>query len=538
MCRGNCLAVWQRQAVEHLLAMPGVSLALLIVETPSEQPVVRRRPAFRQLLWAGYRRMLRRPAATRQLSITDWLHRVPAIRCAPQSGPNGVPQLHEQDVAAVAGYELDFVLHFAFQGVRGSILDTPRYGVWSFCHTAEAQRSTAPAGFWEIYHQQPVIEAALLRLGSGPAAVLKKGYFRTKFHSYQGTVDMVRGESAHWPAMLCQQLRLAASQPPAAATPAVAVPLEPASWQVLMFGGKIVFNNLQRLYIALFRQAEFWNIGVIEQPIQAFLQPQLLRGVAISTAPLRSRHVFYADCFGREENGKTQIYFEHYDYRTGLGTIARLGYPWQAGEQPQPVFDLPYHLSYPYLFGSYCIPESAAAAQVVQYDLCEPTPLSRAQPLLPGVPGIDSTLFEHAGRFWLFYTRLDRNPNLNLFIAYSDQQAGPWHEHPLNPVLTDVRCARPAGTPFHHEGRLYRPAQNYSRGYGSSLVINEVVELTPTTFVERPAAEFTSLHPEYAAGMHTLSAIGPNRTAVDFKRHGFSTSALRHSLKRLLLRYA
>ena len=51
-----------------------------------------------------------------------------------------------------------------------------------------------------------------------------------------------------------------------------------------MFGGKTVHNDLRRFYLTLFRQAEFWKIGVIEPPIQVFLKPPL-RGAAISTAP-------------------------------------------------------------------------------------------------------------------------------------------------------------------------------------------------------------------------------------------------------------
>ena len=42
------------------------------------------------------------------------------------------------------------VLHFAFQGVRGAILDTPRYGVWSFCHTARAPRPAALPGLGNL----------------------------------------------------------------------------------------------------------------------------------------------------------------------------------------------------------------------------------------------------------------------------------------------------------------------------------------------------------------------------------------------------
>ncbi|SHL77278.1 glucosamine inositolphosphorylceramide transferase family protein [Hymenobacter psychrotolerans] len=543
MCRGRTLAAWQRQAVEMLLALPNVTLALLILEDAGAKGKGQPRLPLQQVLWSSYRRMLRKPAATRRVCIGDWASQVPCFTCAPQRGWSAADlHLAEQDVRAIAAYELDFVLQFAFKGVRGRILDTPRYGIWAFHHTDVSRLREAPSGFWEIYHREPVTGAALQRLTNGPerAVPLKKGYFRTKFHSYRGNIDMVYGESAYWPAALCQQLRLDAGQlkyPPAGAARAgVAEPQLPAPWQLLVFGWKMMSSNMQRVYGALFLQAEFWNIGVIEQPIQAFLQPQLLQGVAINTAPLRNRHVFYADCFGREENGQTQIYFERYDYRTGQGTIARLSYPWQPDEQPAPVFDLPYHLSYPYLYGPYCIPESSEAEQVARYDLRQ-QPAPPAQPLLPGVPGVDSTLFEHEGRYWMMYTRLDRDPNLNLFIAYADQPEGPWQEHAQNPVLTDVRCARPGGTPFRHEGRLYRPAQNYSRGYGSSLVINEIVELTPTTYVERPAAELTSLHPEYSAGMHTVAAIGPNRTAIDFKRHGFSPSALQHNLRRLLKRW-
>ena len=42
----------------------------------------------------------------------------------------------------------------------------------------------------------------------------------------------------------------------------------------------------------------------------------------------------------------------------------------------------------------------------------------------------------------------------------------------LAAVKTDVRSARPAGTPFVYQGELYRPAQDCSRTYGGSIVIH------------------------------------------------------------------
>ena len=42
-----------------------------------------------------------------------------------------------KSVATIASYNLDFILRFGFNIIRGEILEVPRYGVWSFHHDDE-----------------------------------------------------------------------------------------------------------------------------------------------------------------------------------------------------------------------------------------------------------------------------------------------------------------------------------------------------------------------------------------------------------------
>jgi hypothetical protein len=530
MCNGHDLAAWERQVVDRLLATPGVSLELLIIEgqAPGQPMSVASRAARvnpRRVLFTAYSKLLYKPAAIRRVSTADLQARTPARTCTVQLKGKFSQYFTEADIEAVASYELDFVLRFAYNIIRGKILATPRFGVWSFHHDDEMQYRGAPPCFWEIYRNDPVTGAILQRLTDklDGGVVLKKGYFRTKFYSYTGTIDMVYDESAHWPAAICRQLQLDPAQLDFTTATQTSAPIyyPPTNTQFLIFAAKVLRNKVRKAYETILR-AEEWNIGVVARPIQDFLQPEQLRGVAVDTAPLPNRTTFFADCFGRPEADGTWIYFESFDYRVNRGTIAKLRYPWQPGAVAESVMDFPYHLSYPYLVGNYCLPESAADDKIALYDLSA-SPQQPAPAALPGLalPGVDPTVIEHEGRYWLFYTRKDRDPDLNLYLAYADQLTGPWQQHPQNPVKTDVRSARPAGTPFQHEGRWYRPAQDFSRGYGSGIVINEILTLTPTVYAERAAVAMTSPHPAYADGLHTVSRIDDQHTVIDFKRYRF-----------------
>ena len=72
----------------------------------------------------------------------------------------------------------------------------------------------------------------------------------------------------------------------------------------------------------------------------------------------------------------------------------------------------------------------------------------------------------------------------NVSLFSSPDLFGPWIAHPQDPVLIDVRASRPAGGMFERDGRLFRPAQDCSGGYGAALSLCEVDRLDRTGFAQ------------------------------------------------------
>jgi len=136
--------------------------------------------------------------------------------------------------------------------------------------------------------------------------------------------------------------------------------------------------------------------------------------------------------------------------------------------------------------------------------------------LVDAFDGVDPTLFQHEGRWWLLCSSRHQGSLHNLFIWYADTLLGPWRPHDGNPVKNDVRSSRPAGTPFAHEGHLYRPTPDCSRTYGARVVLNRINKLTPEEFVEEAVREISPIAP-YSDGVHTLSSCG-EMTLIDGKR--------------------
>lgn len=281
---------------------------------------------------------------------------------------------------------------------------------------------------------------------------------------------------------------------------------------------------------------EDWNVGIVAAPIDAFLSPG--RRYCITWLP-RRRGRFAADPFAIRVAGVTHVFFEDFDQRTGKGVISHVGIADDSMvTPPQVALNLPVHTSYPYLIEDgdavYCIPETAGAREVALYRADEfPLRWRKIATLLEDVAVCDPTVFRHGGRWWLFGTRIETGQNHRLFAWYADDLFGPWQSHVANPIKCDIRSARPAGTPFMHEGSLYRPAQNCSATYGGQVVINRIIELSPTVFSEETVRV---VRPHrggyYPRGLHTLSAAG-DVTLIDAKCHIF----VLHQLWRVLRRW-
>jgi hypothetical protein len=203
---------------------------------------------------------------------------------------------------------------------------------------------------------------------------------------------------------------------------------------------------------------------------------------------------FYADPFLFRHDGRRYIFFEDYDWTRGRAVIdyAEIDADGRLGP-PRPALSADCHLSYPFVFAEgdavYMLPETAGRRTVELHRAARfPDTWTLDRVLLRDVAATDATLVRHEGRLWLFVAiAADGGQSIDeLCLFSSDSLHGEWEPHPMNPVVSDVRCARPAGRVFLRDGQLIRPAQDCSRAYGWRLVFNRIEALSPSEYRERP----------------------------------------------------
>ncbi len=203
--------------------------------------------------------------------------------------------------------------------------------------------------------------------------------------------------------------------------------------------------------------------------------------------------------------------------RQGRIVLLRIGSSGEVSEA-RAVLERDWHLSYPCVFRFQdqllLVPESGASSTVDAYRCLDyPWRWGFLGHVLPGLAAFDSTIVEHEGRWWLFASVADPawlTPNDMLYAFFADDPSrGPWVPHPMNPVVVDARSARPAGPFFRRDGRLYRPGQDCSRGYGYGIRVNEVTELTPTHYAERQVGLVEPDWCEEVVATHSFVSVGP-----------------------------
>ena len=70
------------------------------------------------------------------------------------------------NIEEIKKYNLDFILKLSRGIIKGEILNTAEYGIWSFHHDDEMKYRGRPACFWEIYNNDPVTGAILQKLSN------------------------------------------------------------------------------------------------------------------------------------------------------------------------------------------------------------------------------------------------------------------------------------------------------------------------------------------------------------------------------------
>ncbi len=231
----------------------------------------------------------------------------------------------------------------------------------------------------------------------------------------------------------------------------------------------------------------------------------------LDTPPSR----FFADPFPVEVDGRSYLFFEDYAYRRDdRAQIAwvEIG-PDGTPTEPRPALACPYHLSYPFLFRHtgqlFMLPETAGNRTIeVWRPTSFPDRWEREKVLMDDVAAFDSTLLESDGRWWLFCTIAPADgggPNDELHLFHAEDPFGEWTPHPMNPLVSDVRRARPAGNLFRRDGHWVRPAQDCAEVYGHAVCLNRIDVLSVDDYRETPLETLEASAWQAATRIHTLS---------------------------------
>jgi hypothetical protein len=435
--------------------------------------------------------------------------------------------------------ELDFFLLFGSVQAGLSMAQAAKFGVWCFVY-GDITRfiSTIPC-FWEIYKNEEICGAALLRLVDGDCAgiLLKSAYFEASHASLRESVETVCSWLPQWPLQVCSELQKgvatyfagsALSNPPLCFG-------TPNRFQILRLKGlQARHKSLRRLRNSCFRTD--WNIARLKGKPNDFVGRAAAADVSILCAHRKGR--FLADPFAFQSGSNIVIFCEDYSYEQNKGVIAACEL---SGETPQirVAIEESFHLSYPQVFqhnGSiYCMPELSSQRRVALYRATDfPYRWEFDRCLINDFAAVDSTLLQCNGMWWLFCTDADaghKSASSHLCVWFAPELFGPWSPHPKNPVKIDVRSARPAGPVFKNGDAWYRPAQDCSRTYGGSITINKIEILTQTDFAEIVVGRIRPPQGRYNKGLHTISSTATD-CVVDVKRYIFDAAMLPRSGKR------
>lgn len=506
------LKKWQADSIQYVVDTKHAEFVGFIQNIGSTKPSAKS-------VSVGFRSLYKNIDRNGPLQLTEWEKQFPTtpkFSFTPEQ--KGVENyFNKSDLETFKSLELDVVLRFGFGILKGEVLNIPTYGIWSFHHGNPRKYRGGPAAFWEIFNGDSITGSMLQQLTEqlDQGQLIREGFFQTTNHSYRANLHHVLEETSVWPALAVKAI----VHHPQRRLKLQAIPEKgklyklPGNFTSLQFLFKLIANKVRFHLDRLFR-AEKWNVGRVAQPIEELVNHPLKPVKWLNEAPNSS---YYADPFAWN---KKEVLLELYNYITSKGSLKKLDT--NSGKLSN-FLDDKTHYSYPFSIQHdekrYVLPENYTSNLLQLHEVDEQLNVLQKRVLLEG-QWIDPTLFEKDGKWWLSCMHAS-SPKENLYLFYANSIEGPYHPHLLNPVSTDIRSARPAGTPFLLNGKIIRPTQNCSKTYGGNIVLKQIEKLSPTEFEESFVKEILPPKGRYAEGLHTLSTTG-DEILVDGKRYHFN----------------
>lgn len=487
---GLVVPAWVRLMIERVRATGCASIVLVVVGATTKTSAATPR-GFAAKTRGVLERWAVEPAvragdAFEQFDVSRELAGVTVLQATRRGAGDSTAEYDAAERDEIEAHNLDLLVDLGSVRLGGGILSAARHGVWSYSNVG------ALAGFWEFAERRPEIRTSLELVTDAGAKTLYESASSVERTSVSTSRNRASWKAASFVPRAVEALYREGAEAFTRRTAALpsALPADrrrPGIAKLAAVAGtRFIEQRRSRMLRRLSREQWFLLYAFGAAP------PEDYRSFK-SLVPPQDRA--WADPHIVARDGRHYVFLEEYLYATDRAHISVLTLDANgAVGSPVPIIERPYHLSYPHVFNwrgdYYLVPESKQNGTIEVYRCTEfPYRWEHATVLMDNVAAVDATLLEHGGRWWLFANMVENAgasswDELFLFSADSPLSRH-WTPHPLNPIVSDVKRARPAGPIFTRDGRLFRPSQNSAYRYGHSFNINEITELTPTAYQER-----------------------------------------------------
>lgn len=538
MLDGDAVEQWQFDTVK-LLIDNGIELSLIIKNGDESKPYksfgdkVLHYP-YRQILFRIWHRYFFKPEAKQQTNFMEEISRFRSaslemtreesvISTEVEKSPalmtvipiiKGISTyFSSDDIEKIKSFDLDFILRFGFDIIRGEVLNSARYGIWSYHHDDERVVRGGPPGFWEFMKKIPsngvILQQLTDKLDKG--LILKRLKFDTVLHSYKFHLNRLLTESEFLPLQVCKELIVNGKLEPELSQSKAPIMHPPRNFMMLKYFWLCIWRKVVFHWNYYFRQ-EDWNVGYYFNT-----NPNEIHWLK----PPKSD--YFADPFVISNDKDTYLFFEWFSNKNGKADLA-VAKKSENFEVYHKITEFPEHRSYPYIFDYqgqiYCIPEANKTNKVSLYKF-ENDKLVFDCDILDG-RFVDTTLHHHSDGKWYLFTTPQAQGHTHLLIFVADDLRGPYRPHFNNPVKVDCSNSRMAGKIQNIDGEWVRPAQNSTRHYGESITLNKIIQLNEYQYIEEMIKEIKP-NPKwtYNKGTHTINSDG-TMTVFDAKRFTFT----------------
>jgi hypothetical protein len=528
------IPAWLYRSLERIIGLDiaDFSVILLLGSNPEDSAGLKKIKNSRStLIYDRYSKIDQRlfhlePDAFKPQNLLDLFPNVPAIEINPiqNDGRRGIAA---KDLEKINSYQLDILISEKDPNLGDEILKTSKYGIWAYTHGDPRVIRGMPEGFWEVVENLPETGCILSGMSKDPAKkmILYRSQFftyplspaRNRHYIYWASASFLPrqierlhslGESAFFEEVSKYNNELDLYDRPKYEIPAnfLAIKLS------LKMSARILKELLRRFFF----------------PDKWFLLLDLHTGIDTSMYAMKKilppKDRFWADPHVILKDEKYYIFIEEFIYKKKKGHISVLGID-QYGNRKEtvPVLEEDYHLSYPFVFRwedkYYMIPESAANKTIDLYEcVCFPQQWKFVKTLMRNIRALDTTLLYYQQKWWLFTALAEQEgafPQVELCLFFTDDfLSGEWKPHPLNPIVSDIKNARPAGKIFRWHDKIFRPSQDCSKIYGYGFDLKEIIVLSEEAYLEKTAASVRPFWDKNIQATHTFAREG-ELTVID-----------------------